>query len=299
MIAAILTKSPSSYAVRQLTEVGQLRGHEMVVVDYRQYFGNSEKDHDEFPSIVDLCAGYITFFAWLDPDDLSLGLAVMRECETSGADSPNSSEAITRVCDRLWLAQTLTKAGIPMPHTVISHSIDDTAALLDSVGEGPWVMKLLTGTHSFEQIIVAETRKAALLALAHLSKLDRDFFLQRYIAEANNADLRVLVVGGRVIAAVSRQLKGGAVLPEWSTSVVPSELDVQERTLAASATSVLELDIADVTLLRSKQGPLVLDVSPFPPLQWWDQHALESVAHRIFDLIESPWRPLNTANGRN
>ena len=49
----------------------------------------------------------------------------------------------------------------------------------------------------------------------------------------------------------------------------------------------LDLGMADITLIRSKQGPLVLDADPFPQLQWWDQHRTEPSAERLFDLIEA------------
>ncbi len=101
MIAAIPTTSPACYTVRQLADVGQLRGHEMLVVDCNECIGESLGQLSESPSIVSSFVKTEAIFAWLDSRDLECGLAVMRECKSFGAYSPNTATAITRACDRL------------------------------------------------------------------------------------------------------------------------------------------------------------------------------------------------------
>lgn len=286
MIAVVVTNAPTCYAVRQLTIVGELRGHEIEVVDYRDCIEHSFGNGVGSGPLVNSCSRFEVMFAWLDSFDLSPGLAAMREYEMSGVFSLNDANSLNRVCERVWLAQTLTSAGIDMPPAVAAHSHENGAALLDSLGDGPWMLNRLDRSHSCDQIIVAETRAAALLAVGHFQKLNRTFLVQRFIAEANQEDVRVLVVAGRAIAALLRRAKGSDVLPTWDSTATPAELTSYERRVAESAANALDLGIADVTLLRSGNGPLVQDVNPFPQIQWWDHHALQSVVYRLFELIE-------------
>jgi ribosomal protein S6--L-glutamate ligase len=287
MIVAVLTHSLSCYTVRQLVEVGQLLGHEVALLDCRSCLEKSFDVQPRCETAVDSFEEFEAIFAWLVPRDLEHGLCVMREHETTGRYSPNTSAAITRACDRLWLAQTLVQENIPVPHAVVARSSEDISSALDRVGEGPWILKRLCSPGSFDRIVGAETREAALIALDGFRKVDREIVVQRFIAEANCEDVRVLVVGYQAIGAILRRAQGSDVLPSWSSPALRVSLTLQERRVAEEAANALDLAIADITLIRSNQGPLMLDVNPFPQLQWWDQHASEPAAYRIFRLIES------------
>jgi ribosomal protein S6--L-glutamate ligase len=265
-----------------------MRGREMLPVDYWNCIGTSFQHEPECSSVVDVLEGIEAVCAWLDANDLVVGLAVLQEVELSGAYSPNKLSAIERACNRLWLGQTLAQADIPTLDAVIAHSIDDMDCFLHMVGEGPWVLKQVSSVpNTFDRMVMVETHEAALIALDGFRNLDRAINVQRYISEADKEDIRGLVIGFQTIGAVSRRATNASVFPSWSFSAAPVELSLQERTLAEMAANALDLGLADITLIRSNQGPLVLDANPFPQLQWWDQHRSESAADRLFDLIEA------------
>ena len=165
-------------------------------------------------------------------------------------------------------------------------STEDAVDLLGSMGAGPFVIKRLRGQATFDQFVITETQADALLAIDQLRKQNRDFLVQQYVAEAKRSDVRVIVVGGSAITAILRTAKGTSFLPLSEFSQVSVELSIEERQLAEAAAKSLELEIADVTLLRSNLGPLVLDVNPFPQLEWWDISASKTVANQMIELIE-------------
>ena len=233
--------------------------------------GTTFQHEPERTSDVDSLEDVEAVCAWLNRNDLRLGLTVLQRVESNGAYSPNRSSAIERACNRLWLGQTLAQVDIPTPRTVIAHSTDDLGTFLDMVGEGPWVLKQLSAVpNTFDRIVLAETREAALIALDAVRNLDREIIVQHYVTEANREDIRVLVLGFQAIEAVSRRATNASIFPSWNFSAAPVELNLQERRLAEWTASALDLEIADVTLVQSDQGPLVLDANPFPQLEWWD-----------------------------
>ena len=233
MITAILANSPYCYAARQLVDVGGLRGHEMLLVDYRSCVGTHSQHPPECMSDVDSLEGVDAVCTWLDPSDLVIGLALLRELELNGAFSPNSSSAIERACNRLWLGQTLTQAGMPTPHAVIAHSTDDIGCFLHMVGDGPWVLKQISSVpNTLDRIVLAETQEAALIALDGFRKFSREVIVQRYISEADREDIRVLVIGFKAIAAVSRRATGASAFPSWRFSPSHAGVCLQERKLA-------------------------------------------------------------------
>ena len=131
------------------------------------------------------------------------GTAVVRQFEMMGVYSVNESVAITRSRDKLRAHQLLARKGIGMPITGFAHSPDDTQDLLGFVGGAPAVIKLVAGTQG-RGVVLAETDNAAESVIDAFRGLDAYFLVQEFIKEAGGTDIRALVVGGKVVAAMKR-----------------------------------------------------------------------------------------------
>ena len=138
------------------------------------------------------------------------GTAVVRQFELMGTFSANESQAITRSRDKLRSLQLLARAGIGLPVTAFAHSTKDIDGLLETVGGAPVIVKLLEGTQGVG-VVLAETKKAAESVIAAFRQLDANILVQEYIKEAGGSDIRCLVVGNRVVAAIERRRRARRV----------------------------------------------------------------------------------------
>lgn len=123
-----------------------------------------------------------------------------------------------------------------------------------------------------------------------------NILVQEFIKEAGGADIRCLVVGGKVVAAMKRQAADGEFRSNLhrggSASLV--KITPAERATAVSAAKVLGLSVAGVDLLRSERGPLVMEVNSSPGLEGIESASGKDVAGIIIEQLEKNARPHNT-----
>src|SRR5690606_22806253 len=136
------------------------------------------------------------------------GTAVLRQFELMGSYSPNPSDAILRARDKLRTHQILAAQGIDLPTTVFGDNPDDTQDLLSLLGPPPHVIKLTEGTQG-AGVMLAEKASASRAVVEALRGLYANFVVREFVAEAGGSDLRCLVVGDRVVAAMRRQAPEG------------------------------------------------------------------------------------------
>ena len=151
------------------------------------------------------------------------------------------------------------------------------------------IIKLASGTHG-NGVVLAETKKAAKSTLQAFYLYNEDgtnILLQEYVEESAGTDIRAFVVGSRVVASMRRQSldddfrsnlhKGGE-----GASV---RLTPEERHVAVKAAKAMGLHIAGVDLMRSKRGPLVLEVNASPGFGV-EKVTGRNVAGKIIEYVE-------------
>lgn len=287
MKIAILSRNRKLYSTNALYEAGLKRGHDMRVIDYVRchmeitsmrpaIFLGSEK-LEGFDAVIPRIGASQTFF----------GCAVVRQFEMMNVYSVNESVAISRSRDKLRSLQLLARKGIGLPVTGFAHDPRATDALIDQVGGAPLVIKLLEGTQGVG-VVLAETRKAAESVIEAFRGLNANILAQEYIKEAKGADIRCLVVGGKVVASMKRQGKEGEFRSNLhrggSASVV--KITPEERSTAVRAANILGLNVAGVDLLRSNHGPVVMEVNSSPGLEGIETTTGKDIAGMIIDFID-------------
>jgi ribosomal protein S6--L-glutamate ligase len=175
---------------------------------------------------------------------------------------------------------------------VFGDNPDDTTDLLAMLGAPPHVIKLNEGTQG-AGVMLAEKLSASRGMVEALRGLYANFLVQEFIAEAKGADLRCFVVGDRVVAAMRRQAppgdfrsnlhRGGTAQPVRATAA--------EHAAAVRAATVLGLGVAGVDLIRSKRGPLVLEVNASPGLEGIEEASGADIAGRIIDYVVAAGQP--------
>lgn len=286
MRIGILSRRSTIYSTARLVEAAQHRGHEPSVVDYlRCYMNITSKrprvlvaDQElEFDAIVPRIGATYTFY----------GTAVVRQFEMMRVPTANDSQAIARARDKLRSLQLLSRAGIGLPVTGFAHSTKDINGLIDVVGKPPYIIKLLEGTQGVG-VVFAETRKAAESVIAAFRLLDANILVQRFVAEAGGADVRVFVVDGKVVAAMERIAAEGEFRSNLHRGGKARAVELSDNEIESSiaATHTLGLDVAGVDLLRSSEGPLIIEVNASPGLEGIERASGVDVASTIIRFLE-------------
>lgn len=289
MKIAILSRKTKLYSTRRLIEAAEQRGHEAVAINTLRCYMNITttkptvhyrgKELPVYDAIIPRIGASHTFY----------GAAVVRQFEMMGVYCLNDSIAITRARDKLRSLQLLSKKGIGLPITGSAHSLDEIKDLVRMVGGPPLIIKFLEGTQGIGVILV-ETSKAATSILEAFLGLKVNVMVQEYIKEAAGCDIRLFVVGNKVIAAMKREantpdefrsnLHRGGLAYEIETTE-------EERTMAVHAAKILGLNVAGIDIVRSERGPLLMEVNASPGLEGIEKATGVDVASSIIEFIES------------
>ncbi len=295
MKIAILSRNRGLYSTRRLIEAAETRGHTVEVLDTLHCYMNINslvpsmhykgEELNDFDAVIPRIGASITFY----------GTAVLRQFEMMGVYPLNESVAISRSRDKLRSMQLMARKGIGLPVTGFAHSPDDIPDLIDMVGGAPLVIKLLEGTQGIG-VVLAETRKAAESVIEAFMGLKANIMVQEYIKEAGGADIRCFVVGDRVVAAMKRQAAEGEFRSNLHRGGTASVIRItpDERATAVRAAKTMGLNVAGVDILRSKHGPLVMEVNSSPGLEGVESSTNIDVAGKIIEFIEKNGRVNHT-----
>jgi ribosomal protein S6--L-glutamate ligase len=295
MRIAILSRGPKLYSTRRLKEAGEALGHEVDVIDTLhcymditsskptvRYHG---KELPLYDAVIPRIGASITFY----------GTSVVRQFEMMGTFSINESVAISRSRDKLRSLQLLSRKGIGLPRTGFASKPDKADDLINNVGGAPVVIKLLEGTQGIG-VVLAETKKAAESIIEAFMGLKANILVQEYIKEAGGADIRCLVVGGKVVAAMKRQGAEGEFrsnLHRGGTAAIV-KLSPAERKTAVDAAGAMGLHMCGVDILRAERGPVVMEVNSSPGLEGIESATGKDVAKLIMEFIEKNAKPNKT-----
>ena len=292
MRIAIMSRNENLYSTRRIKEAAIARGHEVQIVDPLACYMNINmmapsihmrgEELPKFDAVIPRIGASVTFY----------GTAVLRQFEMMGVHPLNESVAISRSRDKLRSLQLLSRKSIGLPITGFANKPADVPDLLDMVGGAPCVIKLLEGTQGIG-VVLAETRKAAESVIEAFMGLKANIMVQEYIEEAGGADIRCFVIGDKVIAAMKRQGAEGEFRSNLhrggSATIV--KLSPEERSTAIRAAKTMGLNVAGVDILRSKHGPLVMEVNSSPGLEGIESSTGIDVAEKIVQFIEKNAKP--------
>ena len=295
MRIAILSRNPKLYSTRRLQEAGIALGHEVDIVDTMHCYMDITSNHPsvrykgkplpKYDAVIPRIGASVTFY----------GTSVVRQFEMMGTYSVNESVAISRSRDKLRSLQLLSIKGIGMPRTGFANHPDKIDDLIKNVGGAPVVIKLLEGTQGIG-VVLAETSKTAEAIIEAFMGLNANILVQEYIKEAGGADIRCLVVGGKVIAAMKRQAAPGEFRSNLhrggSASIV--RLSPEERKTAVDAAKTMGLGMAGVDILRSNHGPVVMEVNSSPGLEGIEKATGKDVATMVIEHITKYAKPNKT-----
>lgn len=287
MKLALMCRNAELYSHKRLVEAAETRGHEIDVINHLRCYVNITSHRPQlhyqgrilpkYDAVIPRIGASVTFF----------GTAVLRQFEMMGVYPVNESVAISRSRDKLRSLQLLARDGIGLPVTLFAHRTGNADELLEIIGGAPVVIKLLEGTQGIG-VVLGETQPAAASIIQAFGGVKTNILIQEFVKEAGGEDIRCLVVGGKVIAAMRRKGKEGDFRSNLHRGGTADKVRITptERQTAVSAAKTMGLNVCGVDLLRANHGPVVMEVNSSPGLEGIEKATGIDVAGKIIEFIE-------------
>ena len=292
MKIAMMARNPDLYSHRRLKEAAEARGHELDIVNTLRCYMNIASRRPEiyyngeklpkYDAVIPRIGASVTFY----------GLAVLRQFEMMGVYPLNESVAIGRSRDKLRSMQLLARDGIGLPVTTFAYDPKQTEEVLNLAGGAPLVIKLLEGTQGIG-VVLADSDRSAKSVIEAFRGAKVNIMVQEFIKEAGGTDIRALVVGGKVIAAMQRTGAEGDFRSNLHRggSAKTVRISPEERSTAVRAAKTLGLNVCGVDMLRSNHGAVVMEVNSSPGLEGVEKATGMDIADKIIGYIEKNAKP--------
>ena len=282
----ILSRRRSLYSTRRFVETARAGGHRPMVVDPLNcflvcgsrpsiYHKNSRKRLDDVDVVLPRIGASITEY----------GLAVVNHFEILGVPVVNGAQAIAQSRDKLRSLQILAQHHIDIPKTVMARTPAQIERALQEVGGPPVILKLIQGAQGIG-VMLAETQTSLEAILDTLWGLGQNILIQEFIPESRGRDIRAIVVGGEVVAAMRRVARVG----EFRSNIHRGgegrlvRLSAEYERVAIEAARVTGLLLAGVDMLESRSGPKVIEINSSPGFEGLEAATKQDIAGTILDF---------------
>ena len=215
-------------------------------------------------------------------------LSVLRQFERLNVPTLPNSASIEASKDKMYANQILAQAGLPIPKTMLTR-FPCKAELVEKVVGFPCVLKVVTGSHG-KGVYLCENAKQFEDLSELVSSLDfkNSMIVQEYVQYSEGRDLRVIVIGGRVVGAMLRQSTDGSFKANISRGGegTPYAVDDQMELLAIQTAKVLDLDIAGVDLLFHSDGYRICEANSSPGFKGFEKALGINIPQKVFDYAK-------------
>jgi ribosomal protein S6--L-glutamate ligase len=287
MLIYILSRGPKLYSTIRIYKAAVKKGHTVRIIDHMECDLLIEKgvfkvvyNEEILPKpdfIIPRIGSSVTFY----------GSTVVRHFEQMGVQTLNNAISILNSRDKFRSLQFLVEGGIQIPTTYFSNDLFFAKKIVQNKLGYPFIIKVLEGTQGLGVYLVKDEENATEI-LSHFMAKKTKIMLQEYIAEFSGKDLRVFVVGNKIVATMMR-IAGG---DDFRSNLHRGgrgekvELTPDEKAMAINSVKALNLQVAGVDILRSKKGPMVIEVNSSPGLEGIERVSEMPVAEEIIDLLE-------------
>lgn len=286
MKIAILSKGPGNYSTQRLKEEAKKRGHDVKIISYTRCYVTIESSKPVVRYEAEELNDFDVVIPRIAQSYTTYGSAIVRQFEMRGVYTTASSIAIARSRDKLRSMQLLARAGVGIPKTLFARETASFDDMIEQAGGAPLIIKVARGTHG-NGVVLAETTKAAKAVMQAFYVEDVSFLVQEFIKESAGTDIRVYVVGNKVVANYKRQ----SLDDDFRSNLhqggqgSPIKLTEEEKRTAVKAARTMGLPICGVDMLRSDRGPLVMEVNSSPGLGI-EKVTGRNVAEKVIEYIE-------------
>ena len=290
----MLCREPRLYSCRRLKQAAETNGHHMDILDPNRCLIKLQQNPPHFalyyqPDMESepyLLPQYDAVLPRFGTGSMQMGCAVLHYFQALNVPCLNHADAFAKARDKWLSLQLLLANGIAVPTSLLGGQETKANDAVRHIGT-PIILKTLSGSQGIG-VVLAERPQSAVSMLETLKQANVPTLAQEFIAEAQGADLRCFVVGNRIIAAMQRIGQAGEFRANCHRGARAEKviLTEQEKHVALNATKVLGLDVAGVDLIRSANGPLVLEVNASPGLEMIEKTSGIDIALQMILYLE-------------
>ncbi|AGI71643.1 ribosomal protein S6 modification protein [Octadecabacter arcticus 238] len=292
MKIALMCQNAKLYSHQRLIEAAEARGHTIDVIRTLNCYMNIASRRPEIYFNGESLTGYDAVIPRIGASVTFYGLAVLRQFEMMGVFPLNESVAIGRSRDKLRSMQLLARDGVGLPVTAFAHDAKQAGEVVKLAGGAPVVIKLLEGTQGIG-VVLADTERSAKSVIEAFRGANVNILAQEFIKESAGTDIRAIVVGGKVVAAMKRTGEEGEFRSNLHRggSAKLIKISPEERSTAIRAAKSMGLAVCGVDMLRANHGAVVMEVNSSPGLEGVEKATGLDVAGMIIQHLEKTAKP--------
>lgn len=285
----ILSINSRIYSTNRLYHEAVKKGHNVRVIDHTRcaVILGEEKRPQIYLGPENITDGVHAIIPRIGTSVTRHGAAIVKQFEMNGAFTTAKSLGIIRSRNKLRTMQILARKRIPIPKTLFAKDTSNIKEHIKLLGGAPIIIKLQEGTQGLG-VMIAESKKSAKSIIESLYNMNVNIILQEFIEEANGQDIRVYIVGNKIIASMMRSsdeedFRSNVHRGGKTESVTLTEY---EKKIAIHTSKVLGLPVCGVDIIRSKRGPLVIEANSSAGLEGIEKHTKVNVAGEIIKYLE-------------
>lgn len=214
-------------------------------------------------------------------------LAVLRQLEYLGVYVCNSSQAIETVKDKLHSQQILCQSNLPTPKTMLVKFPIDSELVEREFGF-PVVVKLISGFKGEDVYLCNGPDEITdLMTKINEKTPNGNIIFQEYIKASHGQDIRVFLLGGKIIGSMKRISQNNDFKANFSQGgrVEQYEMNPELERLALETAQLFNLDIIGIDFLIDKDGYQICEANSAPGFNALEQAIGTGVAEQILDYI--------------
>lgn len=286
MKLAILSCGPKSYSTQRLKEAALQRGHNVKVLNTLKFAIDLERGDPALHYRQKVLSNYDAVLPRIGASITYFGTAVVRQFQEMDVFCANTAHGINNSRDKLRSLQLLSRHHIGIPRTAYVRDKKDVLPAIERVGGAPVIIKLIEGTQGIG-VLLAESVTTAESIIELLQSQKQNVLIQKFVAESKGKDIRAIVVGDRVVAAMRRVAQGQEFRSNVHRGGIAEAVELSDefKETAVRAAQIMGLQVAGVDMLESKTGPQIMEVNSSPGLEGIETCTGLDVAGAIIDYI--------------
>ncbi|QHI37972.1 Ribosomal protein S6--L-glutamate ligase [Kordia antarctica] len=285
----ILSINARIYSTNRLYHEAAKKGHHVRIIDHTKcavILGDEAKSQI-YAGPENITNGVDAIIPRIGTSVTQHGAAIAKQFEMNGAFTTAKSAGIIRSRNKLRTMQLLAQKRIPIPKTLFAKDTSNIKQHIELLGGAPIIIKLQEGTQGLG-VMIAESEKSAKSIIESLYTMNVNIILQEFIEEANGQDIRVYIVGNKIVASMMRSstdedFRSNVHRGGKTESVT---LTGYEKKIALQTAKVLDLPVCGVDIIRSKRGPLVIEANSSAGLEGIESHTKVNIAGEIIKYLE-------------
>ncbi len=285
----VILCNPESWYRRDLERAALAAGHEVTALPFESLTAHVQSGRSTvWGSETELSTAGAVIVRTMPPGSLEqvvFRMNLLTRLEAAGVQVCNPPRAIECAVDKYLTTARLVDADLPVPETIVCENSEAALAAFEKL-EGDVVVKPVFGAEG-RGILRISDPDLALRTFRTLERIDALLYLQKFIPH-EGFDLRVMVLDGRVLAAMRRRSPH-----DFRTNVSrqaqaePVEINDRERDWALRAAQATGTRIAGVDILYDRSGAgYVIEVNGVPGWRALARVAQCDVASELIRSLE-------------